>query len=431
MSLLAITHYTVTSALGRGRAQHLAALQSESSGLTKVAFDTCNLACWLGEVRGLDAPLPRELATWECRNNRLAWLALHQDGFFDAAQALRARYGADRVGVFIGTSTAGIYAAELAYRECRSGADAAPAPVDGLQLTVDGPRGRSPEFGDRGSVQNPTAASRLPDWFDYRHTQNIYSTADFVAQALGLCGHVMAISTACSSSAKVFAAAYRAIAMGLCDAAVVGGVDSLCLTTLYGFNSLQLLSADVCKPADASRNGISIGEAGGFALLERPSPARHYEYALLGYGESSDAHHMSSPDPQGRGAAQAMQSALQRAALDALSVGYINLHGTGTKANDGAEDKGVTSVFGAETPCSSTKGWTGHTLGAAGIVEAAITLVCIEANLLPRSLQTQVKDPELHADVLMQARHAPLSVAMSNSFGFGGSNCSLLFGRAA
>jgi 3-oxoacyl-[acyl-carrier-protein] synthase-1 len=219
--------------------------------------------------------------------------------------------------------------------------------------------------------------------------------------------------------------------MGVCDAAIVGGVDSLCLTTLYGFNSLQLLSADVCRPADASRNGISIGEAGGFALLEKPTRAQNHADALLGYGESSDAHHMSSPDPQGRGATQAMRSALDRASLEPHQIGYINLHGTGTKANDSAEDKGVLSAFGDATPCSSTKGWTGHTLGAAGIVEAALSLLCMERNFLPRSLQTQVKDPELCSNVLLQSRRAPLSAVMSNSFGFGGSNCSLLFGIAA
>jgi len=392
MSLLAITHYTVTSALGHGRDRHIAALESETSGLAQVRFDTCELACWLGEVAGLDAPLPPELAAWECRNNRLAWLALHQDGFFEAAQSLRARYGAHRVGVFIGTSTAGIHATERAYAEM---------------------------------------GTSLPSWFDYRHTQNIYSTADFIKHALGLQGHALAISTACSSSAKVFAAAYRAIEMGVCDAAIVGGVDSLCLTTLYGFNSLQLLSADICKPADTTRNGISIGEAGGFALLEKPTRVKSHLHSLLGYGESSDAHHMSSPDPQGRGAAQAMQRALQRASLNAHQIGYINLHGTGTKANDNAEDKGVLSVFGAETSCSSTKGWTGHTLGAAGIVEAALSLLCMEHNFLPRSLQTRDKDPELRCNVLLESQRAPLTRVLSNSFGFGGSNCSLLFGMNA
>src|SRR5205085_682337 len=161
---------------------------------------------------------------------------------------------------------------------------------------------------------------------------------------------------------------------GICDAAIVGGVDSLCLTTLYGFNSLQLISPEVCRPADANRRGISIGEAAGFAILEK---SRGQGLALLGYGESSDAHHMSAPHPQGEGAAAAMLGALTRAGLSARDVDYINLHGTATPANDAAEDKAVFGVFGDATPCSSTKGWTGHTLGAAAITEAVFALLAI------------------------------------------------------
>jgi 3-oxoacyl-[acyl-carrier-protein] synthase-1 len=302
------------------------------------------------------------------------------------------------VGVFIGTSTAGIHSAELAYRAWRS--------------------------------DTPGGMTNLPDWFDYRHTQNLFSVADFVARALHLSGPVLAISTACSSSAKVFAAAYRSMQLGLCDAAIVGGVDSLCLTTLYGFNSLQLISADKCRPADAGRKGISIGEAAGFAIVEKPEQAGAdaLPYGLLGYGESGDAHHMSSPDPQGRGAAAAMQLALQRASLNTTDVDYINLHGTGTQANDAAEDQGVCALFGTHIPCSSTKGWTGHTLGAAGIVEAGISLLCIEHGFMPQSLNTQVKDPALQANILMRAREMQMQRVLSNSFGFGGSNCSLLLG---
>lgn len=424
MSLLGISHFTVTSALGRGRAAHVQALSRGASGLKKAAFDACTLDCWLGEVEGLSAALPPALAIWECRNNRLAWLALQADDFLNAAVALRSRYGETRVGVFVGTSTAGIHSAELAYREMSTGYEAWGV-------------GQRPDSGHGSTSLHPTHGpgpiahypSSLPDWFDYRHTQNIFSTADFVAQALQLKGHVMAISTACSSSAKVFAAAYRATQIGLCDAAIVGGVDSLCLTTLYGFNSLQLLSNDVCRPADVARRGISIGEAAGFAILERPAAATH-DYALLGYGESSDAHHMSSPDPDGRGAAAAMRAALERAALPPEKIDYINLHGTGTQANDAAEDRGVVSVFSTATPCSSTKGWTGHTLGAAGMVEAALSLLCVETGLLPRSLQTQTPDPALTAAVLMATRRAVVNLVMSNSFGFGGSNCSLILGRS-
>jgi 3-oxoacyl-[acyl-carrier-protein] synthase-1 len=393
MTTLRISRYTVSSALGRGVDAHWQALRDERSGLSPQAFEDCALACWVGEVAGLDQPLGGELAGWDCRNNRLARLALAQDGFLAAALALRQRYGADRVGVFIGTSTAGIRQTERAY-----------------------------------AARGAAGSTPLAD-FDYRRTHNTYSIADFLRLELGLSGPAIAVSTACSSSAKVFASAARAIRAGICDAAVVGGVDSLCLTTLYGFNALQLISAEACRPADAARVGISIGEAAGFALLEPPLQASS-DPLLLGYGESSDAYHMSTPHPDGLGAAAAMRAALDNAGADAASVDYINLHGTGTPANDLAEDRGVDAVFGAGTRCSSTKGWTGHTLGAAGIVEAAISLICLQQGFVPRSLNTRALDPQLRSAVQMQSSRHPLRRVLSNSFGFGGSNCSLLFGAA-
>lgn len=389
MPAMAITAYTATTALGHGLDAQLRALESEQSGLAKCAFDTCALDCWTGAVGGLDQPLPAALREWECRNNRLAQLGLAQDNFADKVAKLRARVGGERIGVFMGTSTAGIHHTELAYREF------------------------------------DPAANRLPAWYSHRHTQSSFSIAEFVATALQLSGPTLAISTACSSSAKVFAAAYRSVHAGYCDAAVVGGVDSLCLTTLYGFNALQLVSNDVCRPADAARSGISIGEAAGFAIVERDADSDAY---LLGYGESSDAHHMSSPDPNGAGAAASMRQALARAGLSSGDIDYVNLHGTGTLANDAAEDKAVCAVLTADTPCSSTKGWTGHTLGAAGIVESVIALLCIANGFAPRSLNTRVKDPKLAANILMKSERKPIRRVMSNSFGFGGSNCSLVFG---
>jgi 3-oxoacyl-[acyl-carrier-protein] synthase-1 len=388
---LGISAYTLSTAIGAGRAVHARALQAGSGGLRKLPFDTNTLDCWLGEVADFNVPLTGSLAAMDCRNNRLAEFALQQDGFEHAVAACRVRVGAQRIGAFIGTSTSGVHHTELAYRA------------------------RDPD------------SNALPDWFTQRHTQNIYSVADFVAQRLGLRGPAFAISTACSSSAKVFAAASRAIAAGLCDAAVVGGVDSLCLTTLYGFNSLQLVSADICRPADSARTGISIGEAGGFALLEPGAGGLQ----LLGYGETSDAFHMSSPDPEGRGAVASMRAALDSAGLAAQQVDYINLHGTGTVANDSSESRAVCTVFGESTPCSSTKGWTGHTLGAAGIVESAICLLSLEQQLMPRSLNTRVKDPAIQANILLENRAATLRHVLSNSFGFGGSNCSLIFGGGA
>jgi 3-oxoacyl-[acyl-carrier-protein] synthase-1 len=197
---------------------------------------------------------------------------------------------------------------------------------------------------------------------------------------------------------------------------------------LYGFNALELLSPEICRPWDARRRGLSIGEAAAFALLERDCDAP--QGWLLGVGESNDGHHMSTPHPQGVGAIEAMQAALGDAGLAPESIDYINLHGTATPSNDSAEDRAIGAVFGQRTPCSSTKGATGHTLGAAGAVEAAISLLCLHNGLLPGGLNVQVPDPALQADYVRTSRAAPLRTVLSNSFGFGGSNASLILGAA-
>jgi 3-oxoacyl-[acyl-carrier-protein] synthase I len=239
------------------------------------------------------------------------------------------------------------------------------------------------------------------------------------------------ISCACSSSAKVFASARRAIEARLIDAAVVGGVDSLCLTTLYGFHSLQLVSRTPCRPFDVARDGISIGEAAAFALLERPGESLDANAVLLlGAGESSDAYHMSAPHPQGRGARAAMLQALETAALAPGDIEYINFHGTGTPSNDQAEAGAVTGVLGTQVPGSSTKGATGHTLGAAGALEAVICALALQHGVMPAGVNTTEVDPALAVHYLRDNRAVRLSRVMSNSFGFGGSNCSLIFGRA-
>jgi 3-oxoacyl-[acyl-carrier-protein] synthase-1 len=240
----------------------------------------------------------------------------------------------------------------------------------------------------------------------------------------------MVVSCACASSAKVFASARRMLDAGLIDAALVGGVDSLCLTTIYGFHSLQLSSALPCRPFDIARDGISIGEAAAFAWLERaPGNVDSDSILLLGVGESSDAHHMSAPHPEGLGARLAMQAALRAAGLDAGDIDYINLHGTATPSNDRSESQAVTSVFGATTPGSSTKGATGHTLGAAGALEAVICAISLRFGLMPGGVNTTRVDPMLTAHYLRENRRAPMRRVLSNSFGFGGTNCSLIFGR--
>jgi 3-oxoacyl-[acyl-carrier-protein] synthase I len=400
MSRLVLSHFTATSCLGRGLAATLDGLRAQRSGLRPCAFETVALQTYVGEVPGVDAVrLPRALQRFDCRNNRLAQLALGADGFLDAVGACAGRWGRRRVGLFLGTSTSGMLETEIAYRR------------------------RDP------------ATGALPPSFDYAGTHNSYSLAAFAREVLQLEGPSAVVSSACSSSAKVFGAARRMIAADLIDAAVVGGVDSLCLTTLYGFHSLQLVSSAACKPFDLERDGISIGEAGAFALLERaPASLDTDAVLLLGVGESSDAYHMSSPHPEGRGAHAAMRQALERAGLQPADIDYINLHGTGTPSNDSAEANAVAAVFGQRpTPvaASSTKGATGHTLGAAGGLEAVICALCLRHALLPGSANTERTDPALAFEYLRSNRQRPIARVLSNSFGFGGSNCALVLGRAA
>ena len=376
--------------------QTLDALRQHRAGLMPCTFDTVDLATFIGEVAGVDAvQLPTHLSDFDCRNNRLAFLGLNQDGFADAVRAAIKKYSSQRVGLFLGTSTSGILQTELAYRQ------------------------RDPVTGT------------LPADFIYGTTHNTFSVADFTRHYFGLTGPAVVVSSACSSSAKVFASARRMIAAGLIDAAVVGGVDSLCLTTLYGFNSLGLISEQACRPFDTQRNGISIGEAAAFALLERtPEHLDADAVLLLGVGESSDAYHMSSPHPDGLGARMAMQDALKMAELMPSDIDYINLHGTATQSNDAAEGKAIQHVFGSGTPCSSTKGATGHTLGAAGGLEMVICALALQNGLLPAGLNTQQLDPTLDLDYLLDNREQPVTHLLSNSFGFGGTNCSLVFARA-
>lgn len=394
MSPLLLTHFTAVNALGSGVAATLDALRNERSGLSACAFEDVTLKTWCGCVPNVDRqPITGALAKYDCRNNRLAAMALTADGFAEQVARARARYGAARIGVFIGTSTSGILETEHAYQA------------------------------------RDSATGRLPAGFHLRETHNLFATTDFVRRTLGLEGPASTVSTACSSSAKVFASAWRMIELGICDAAVVGGVDSLCRNTLYGFASLELVAPEPCRPCAANRQGISIGEAAGFALLERPHQASaHGGVALLGIGESSDAYHMSSPHPEGDGAVLAMQRALASAGLAPEAIDYINMHGTASLVNDSMEDRAITRVFGTSTPASSTKGWTGHTLGAAGITEAVISALCIQHGFMPGNLNTETLDPGLTGNLLLSSRNQNVKRVLSNSFGFGGSNASLIFG---
>ncbi|TWG85975.1 3-oxoacyl-[acyl-carrier-protein] synthase-1 [Cupriavidus gilardii J11] len=393
LSPLLLSHFTATTCLGHGLADHANALREQRGGLAPCRFEGVRLQTHVGEVPDVDAQrVPEQLAAFDCRNNRLAWLALQQDGFAGHVVAARERYGPRRIGVFLGTSTGGILETERAYRR-------------------------------------RDATGALPADFDYARQHSPFALPAFVRACFGLTGPA-AVSSACSSGAKVFASARRMIEAGWIDAAVVGGVDTLCLTTLYGFDSLELVSAQPCRPYDVARNGISIGEGAGFALLER-APTRPGPDAILlsGIGESSDAHHMSSPHPEGLGARMAMAQALSDAGLSPADIDYINLHGTATRANDAAEGRAVLDLFGA-TPCSSTKGATGHTLGAAGAVEAVIAALALREGFMPAGIHTATVDPALPVQYLLQTRRQPMRHVMSNAFGFGGSNCSLLFSRA-
>lgn len=376
-------------------------LRIRSSGLCRNDFENCSLDTWVGRIRGVErTSLPERGAHLESRNNRLAWLGLQQDDFLPQLEEMKSRYGLGRIGVIMGTSTSSIGRTEAAYRDLRQ-------------------------------------AERFSPEFQQPEVHNMHSPGHFVRAVTGVRGPAITISTACSSSAKVFATASRWISQGVIDAALVGGVDSLCLNTLYGFNSLALISAQPCRPFDRRRDGINLGEAAAYAFLTRPETEFQAEFSLLGYGESSDAHHMSHPHPEGRGAILSMAKALRSAGLSIGDVDYVNLHGTSTPANDGLETLALAKVFseaagepGRGRPLvSSTKGWTGHALGAAGMLEAVVTLESMRQELVPGTLNCEQLDDSLHYAILLDNRPQQIRVALSNSFGFGGSNATLALGH--
>ena len=393
-----ISAYTATSALGAGKAEHDTAFRAHRSGLQALK-PVCSgaeppdwapdstLTTWVGPVAGLEAPLPSPWERWDCRNNRLAWLGLQKDGFAASVRAAAERHGAHRVAVVLGSSTASIGATEAAYR----------------RLVAEGVFPPQPD--------NP----RL-------HT--LHSLSAFVQEALALTGPCHTVSTACSSSAKAFASGERLLALDLADAVVVGGVDTLCGSVLFGFNALQLVSPEPCRPFDTHRRGINLGEAAGFALLERGPEGLQ----LLGCGESSDAYHVSAPQPDGRGALAALDQALTRAGIHAADVDYLHAHGTATPKNDAVEARLIAQRFQPHTRVSSTKGQTGHTLGAAGVLGATFCLMALESGLLPGTAYTQSPDSNIAPYLLLQPTERPIRTAVCHAFGFGGSNAVLAFG---
>ena len=388
-----ITAYGLISALGEGvDASAEALLAWQAKGSTPLTRHNQALLDGrltpVGRVEGELPAIPAALAPYASRNNQQLLAALAQ--IRHALGEALATFGPARVGLVLGTSTAGIGEAELAIAADRRG-------------------------------------EAVPTAFDYRQ-QELGSPSEFLARHLGLEGPAYTLSTACSSSARAFISGQRMLAAGLVDAVLVGGADSLCGLTLNGFDSLESLSGTLCQPFDNGRQGINIGEGAALFLLSRqPAPL-----ALLGVGESSDAWHISAPHPDGVGAEAAMGMALAQAGLTPEQVGYINLHGTATRLNDAMESQAVYRLFGDRVPCSSTKPLTGHVLGAAGAIEAALACLLLERALPLPPQRVMTGDPAL-APIRLVSGTTPLATPriLSNSFAFGGNNVSLLFGKSA
>jgi 3-oxoacyl-[acyl-carrier-protein] synthase I len=382
----------IVNALGAGKAEVLRGLMAgDRSGMVPYSGLLTGRSTVVGRVRQPLQPLPPQLAEFDCRNNRLLAAAL--DEIAPSIANVASNVGAHRVAVVIGTSTSGISAGEDA--------------VDALHRE-----------------------GRFPADFHYRQ-QEIGMAAEFAARYLGLSGVRYTISTACSSSANAFASAKRLLAAGRCDAAVVGGADSLCRLTLNGFDALESLSPELCNPFSANRRGLNIGEGAAVFLMTR-SPAA---VRLFGIGEASDGYHMSAPDPEGRGAEVAIRAALAQAALEPASIGYVNLHGTATQKNDEMESRVVARLFGAATPCGSTKSLIGHTLGAAGAQELGLCWLVLNAandrQRLPTHLWDGVPDPHLpEINLVGRDERWERGTFISHSFAFGGSNTAVAIGYA-
>jgi len=356
------------------------AIKNQVSGLRPNDFPRSPLKTWIGRIPEVD---DIQLGEWQSRNNALAALGLEQGSIKAKLERLIKRFSASRVGLVMGSSTSSIDRTETAY----------------TQLDDDG---------------------RLTPLYKQPQVHNPHAPSLFVAHYTGIKGPALTINTACSSSAKVFATGARWLNSGIVDAVLVGGVDTLCLSVLHGFDSLQLVSTGQCKPFDQNRDGINLGEASGYAILMRPEEAEtDLNVSMAGYGESSDAYHMSHPHPDGLGARLSMQQALDMSGLSPEAVGYINLHGTSSRANDLIEGQLVGKLFPKTTRCSSTKAWMGHTLGAAGITEGLIAVDALRTGLIPGSMNLDTLDEELSLTISADNVETQLSHVMSNSFGFG------------
>ncbi|HEY7773606.1 MAG TPA: beta-ketoacyl-ACP synthase [Marinagarivorans sp.] len=387
---ISIIDYSSCSAAGSNLRELREALRSQRSGLSNEKLPGSTVDTWLGRVAAIDDVT--DLGRWQSRNNALALLGLESASLQSHLSALTRRYSSSRIGLVIGSSTSSIDRTELAYNHLHD-------------------QELSPTF-KQPLVHNPNAP------------------AMFASYITGIKGPSITINTACSSSAKVFATGARWLEAGIVDAVLVGGVDTLCLSVVHGFDSLQLVSANPCRPFDKHRDGINLGEASGFAILTRAADAEAINgIHLTGYGESSDAYHMSHPHPEGAGAKQCIESALSMAGLSPAQIDYINLHGTASRANDDIEGKLISSMFGRQTRCSSTKGWMGHTLGAAGITEAIVAMDALNTGLMPGTLNLETLDDDMNLLIGSENVSQSCKHVLTNSFGFGGNNCSLVFSQ--
>lgn len=383
-----ITAFSLCCGLGRDTASAIRELRAGRRGLREVPFEV-PFETVTGTVPGPLPPLPASLTAQDSRTARLAALAYR--GVDDAMKATLERWGPARVALVLGTSTGGIDRTEGFHFEWYGAGAAVPA--------------------------------EPPPSYDYHRQHCFHAFADTLAALSGAEGPRYVISTACSSSAKVFSSAQRLLDLGLADAVLVGGADGLCHTTVRGFHSLGVMASEPCRPFGADRPGMNVGEGAGLLLLEREGRPRAW---LRGVGESSDAYHMSSPDPEGRGALAAMRQALEEAGVRPDEIGYVNAHGTGTKYNDAAEAKALEALFDASVPVVSTKAYTGHTLGACGAVEAIFAIAALEEGWIPAAVGSHPLDSEVRLQIPDEVLERPLRYALSNAFAFGGSNCSVL-----
>lgn len=393
VSKVYLNNLGILNALGDGRTlvkKNL--LEARSAGVKTQHYPLLDREFLVATIDSELPVIPNSLQHFNCRNNRFVMAAVRQ--IEEDVRGVITRYGADRIAVVMGTSTSGVDETERA-------------------------------------LARHSRAGFLPEEYNYIG-QEVGSIAEFVASLFAIEGPAYCISTACSSSGKVFASARSLIEMDVCDAVIVGGADTLCELTLGGFSSLEAMSETRTNPFSINRNGINIGEASAVFLMSKEP--RGVE--MCGVGESSDAHHMSAPEPEGEGAYAAMTAALSDANMQASELDYINLHGTGTKLNDAMESQSVFSLFGGNVPCSSTKPLTGHTLGAAGATEAGLCWLLLNGDdyysVAPHCFDGE-RDPEL-SELWLAATsdvERPINAVMSNSFAFGGNNVSVILRRCS